>query len=535
MASYISRSMQNVKSAESLEDMAVKYTNMLNSVANMIVNDGPIYDVWITFQMGKTKPITFNSATTNPDENLIASLRFDKTGADVANKFTLVVQYDPFKSGQYPTDRIEALDDCLAKAMSYDFEIGNTKGNLRALRGTIQYGYNSTSDTNLVSPKYTFILTNIESEVKTDSGITTYTIEGTSEISVDCDNTASFGKIEQWKLLDVIEWTLYYWYGDVNHKPSHTGDGEPTDNPYKYRIDIPEDVYQSAINTIIDVEATNGVTPWQYCRSLLDQYPLTDAERESHLYDNREGLSTNQIPSYSMFITDEDGIQTIHVAHVKPVVAKDYEDSIKTVESGNLKIDYTFTWGKQQNKNIVVGWKPEVNLKTYLIRKAYYLRVKNDLETLESDGNTEALEQYKKNLSGYNDDLREVYDAQLQLVGIPATPPVNAEVKIIPRVLESESRQAGIYRIINCSDDISTGGVYTTTLKLLRVRGFQDATLDVAEYNAYLKSLQDASTPTSSGYSSANGGGGAFGSGGGGGGRRRRPEALDKEMNYEYT
>lgn len=530
MASYITRSMKNVASTTDLQTMATRYTNMLNSVANMIVNDGPIYNVWITFQIGKSSPITFNSATTNPKENLIASLHFDKTGADVANSFQLVVQYDPFGNGQNPTDKIEALDECIARAMSYDFDkYGTVEGNLKAMRGTLQYGYNSTSDTNLVSPKYTFIITDIQSEIKTDSGITTYTFEGTSELSVDCDNTASFGEIKQWKLLDVIEWTLYYWYGDANNKPSHTGDGKPTDNPYKYRIDIPDDVYNAAQETIIDVGATNGVTPWQYCQALLQQYPLTDDERNSGEYDNLEELSYNQRPRYSMFITDEDSVQTIHISHIKPVVAKTYEDTIKKAEKGALQIDYTFTWGKQSNRNIVVGWKPEVNLKLYLIRKALYLRRQEYLQKLEADGDAEAVEQYKEDMQGFNDDLNEVFDAQLQIVGIPATPPVNAEVKIIPRVLESESRQAGIYRIIKCSDDIATTGVYTTTLTLLRVRGFQDEALDVKSAAEQKKAVSDASTPSSSSnYSSGGGGGGAFGSGGGEGGRRWRPEALDR-------
>lgn len=477
MANY-TRNMQNVQSTTDLQTMATKYTNMLNAVANMVATDGPIYNVWITFQIGKSNPITFNSASTNPKENLIASLHFDKTGADIANSFELDVQYDPFGNGQNPTDKIEALDDCVARAMSYDFDAyGNTKGNLKAMRGTIQYGYNTTTDTNLVSPKYTFIITDIQSDVKVDSGITTYTFKGTSELSSDCDNSTSFGQINNWRMLDIVEWTLYYWYGDADHKPSHTGDAKPTDNPYKYRIDIPDDVYEAAKETVISVDATSGVTPWQYCSTILDNNPLTDEERKSGEYDNLAELSYNQKPRYSMFITDEDGVQTIHVSHIKPVMAKTYEDTLKKAEKSTLQIDYTFTWGKKLKQNIVIGWKPEVNLKVYLIRKALYLRRQAYLAQLEESGDTEALEKAKQDMAGFNDDLNEIYDATLEIVGIPATPPINSEVRIIPRVLESESRQAGFYRIVKCSDDISTAGVYVTTLSLIRVRGLNDATV----------------------------------------------------------
>lgn len=518
MANYISRNMQNVSSTINLQTMAKNYTNMLNSVANMIVNDGPIYDVWITFQIGTSKPITFNSSSTNPKENLIASLHVDKTGADIANGFQLVVQYDPFIYGQNSTDKLEILDECIARAMSYDFdEYGEKKGNLNALRGTIQYGYNSTSDTNLVSPKYKFIISDIQSEVKTDSGITTYTFKGTSELSTDCDNVASFTEIKQWKMLDVIEWTLYYWYGDPDHKPSHTGDAPPSDNAYKYRIDIPDDVYDAAKETIIDVPATSGITPWQYCMNILQKYNLTDDERKSGEYDNSEELSYNQIPRYSMFLTDEDGIQTIHISHIKPVSATTYEGTLKKSEKGSLQIDYTFTWGKQLNKNIVVGWKPEVILKSYLIRKALYLRKQEHLKKLEEEGRLEELKKAKQDMAGFNVDLLEVYDAQLQLVGIPATPPVNAEVRVIPRILETESRQAGVYRITKCSDDINTAGIYTTTLTLIRVRGLKDETIDLNN-TSQLTEVREQSTPTAStsdNMSSGDGSGGGFSSGGG--------------------
>ena len=70
----------------------------------------------------------------------------------------------------------------------------------------------------------------------------------------------------------------------------------------------------------------------------------------------------------------------------------------------------------------------------------------------------------------YSEDVVEMYNAELELIGIPADPPMAAEVEIIPRVCENISRTAGIYAITGASDSISNTGTFTSTLKLFRLR-----------------------------------------------------------------
>lgn len=64
--------------------------------------------------------------------------------------------------------------------------------------------------------------------------------------------------------------------------------------------------------------------------------------------------------------------------------------------------------------------------------------------------------------------MNELYDAEITLVGIPADAPIEAHIKIIPRILESVSRTAGVYIVKGSEDHITNGGVYTTKLKLFR-------------------------------------------------------------------
>lgn len=454
-----------------------RYEKMLNNVANMLDANGPIYSTWIYFQIGlnENNHIVFDSSSTDKQQNLIASLSIEKTCSGIANTFTLVVQYDPFNFGQdtNKNDNVEKLDEFIAKAMAEDFD-----NNTTACRGKIQYGYNSTSttsDADLVSPLYTFFLTNATSNVDFDSGITTYTFTGTSVLSADCDFVTEFDKVENKNLLETVGKILYRYYGDPDNPPSISGIETitPESSDIKYRIDINNNDITKAVNISVD-KSSNIQSPWMYCKSLLDANPLTQEEKDSEEFKNLAEISLNKRPRYVMYITDIDEKQTIHISHIAP--SSKVENGKETaVETGDMKVNYVFSWGMKnenlQNKNIVTGWRPEVNLQTYLIRKANHARYNKIKELCEANPDNETYKKTYENLAtSFSEDVLEMYNAELELIGIPADPPMSAEIEIIPRILEQFSRTEGIYVITGASDEISNTGVFKSTLKLFRVR-----------------------------------------------------------------
>ena len=462
-----------------------KYENMLNSVTEMINNDGFTYSVWIYFQIGtKDNALVFNSASTDKKQNLIASLNIEKNGSGIANKFTLVIQYDPFNYGQETTDQIDKLETFIANAMAEDFDDTST-----SCRGKIQYGYNSTSDNNLVSPLYEFFLTNASTDVKFDSGIVTYTFEGVSTLAADCDYTATFPAIKDRKLLEVVGETLYKYYGDPENKPSFiTLDNniEVTNNDYKYLIDIPDDLMSDSPIIEYQEVTSDTMSPIVYCKTLLDYEPRTLSEKESGLYDDLDELSINQRPRWVISITDEADAKCIHIAHLKPKSTKNEkgEEIIEPDTKYDIKLDYVFTWGSRDNngdviKSLVVGWRPEVNLYTYLIRKSLtkrLVRLKelSDNSSISEETRKEYKTKYLELATSMEDTFREMYNAEIELVGIPADPPLTAQIAVLPRILETESRTGGIYAITNATDNISTNGVYTSSLKLFRLRNIDN-------------------------------------------------------------
>ena len=471
MAKY-NRAPRSVDTTTKQEDLLKRYENMLNSVAVMFDEDGPIYSTWIYFQIGLNdkNSVVFNSSSVNKKQNLIAQLHIDKTCSGVTNSFKLVVQYDPFNYGQNTTDEIDILETFIADAMAENFEDDDL------LKGKIQYGYNSTSSNNLVSPLYTFFLTGASSDVRYDSGITTYTFTGVSILASDCDFTASFPAIENKKLMEVVVQTLYKWYGDPKYPPAHVEGVIPEDNNINYRIDIPEYLFDDSITIDYNEVTSNTMSPFMYCKQLLDDNPLTETEKNSEEYseENLAKLSINKRPRYSMYITDVDGAPTIHVSHFAPSSIK-VDGTETAVESAYLQLKYTFSWGKKNrlsNRNIVIGWNPEVDLRLYLIQKAQSNRL-NKLYDLyvNNPNNPEYKAKYEKYASDIQSDVIEMYNAELKIIGIPADPPLGAEVRIIPQILERESRTSGIYMIVSASDNIDTNGTFVSTLNLFRQRG----------------------------------------------------------------
>lgn len=444
------RNFINNTTNDSTDELATRYTSMLNKVANMIENQGPIYSTWIRFQLGDQDAITFNTASTDKKENLIASLRMEKNGTGKANSFTLVVKYDPFNYGQNSDDKIEALDDLLANAMAYSVDEDGTLDSSK-LQGTIQYGYNYTGDNNIVSPKYSMMLTNASSSVDWSSGITSYTFEGCSFISLDAEFTANFDEItedDNRGLLSVVCKTLYYYYGDPDNPPSQITDTSTYGGNYKYKIEIADSLFADEVTVTAD--ASSGISPWTYCKNLLEG-KMSKTDTESGAYDD---VVTTLRPRYSLFISD--ATQTIYVTYVSP-----------KSEDANIYIDYDFTWSYQTKRNLVHEWNPEVDLRIYFLYKAKKARLQEKLNSTDEDVVSAA----QADLDTINSSEYERYNATITLMGIPSDPPIDACIRVKPRVLESVSRTAGVYMITGSTDTISTKGIYESELNLFRMKG----------------------------------------------------------------
>ena len=444
--------------------IATRFDNMVSSLNEVFATTSakrgnPIYSVWIKFQIGAQKPLLFDTTSQQYNRNLIANLHISKGQNGFANDFTLEIYYDAFKSGQ-ETDKstAEVLDDWIAEAQSYDF---NENLDNDFLTGFIQYGYNNLDDVDrqLCTPIYKFFISNATSETSYSSGITHYTFEGVASLSSDVNFTTSIPK-QEGKILDVVERVLKQYYEN-------------------YELDIDEkDKENQRKDNILPVEATVA-NPWKYCESLLAEYPLNQTEIDSGNYTEEKLLKMRdgQKPTYVMWITEiEDNRKIIHIKHVSSLANS----------PTNINLSYEFTWSNNKN-NIITGWKPQPSLYLYIIQYGKIRRAQKELQKIE---NTEAVAndptfigpklylpayQDKKQtwqdiIANANDELiKEYYDATLECVGIPTDAPIGGIIKVKPVIFQSQSRTSGRYYITGAEDDISTNGLFTTTLKLFRI------------------------------------------------------------------
>ena len=201
-------------------------------------------------------------------------------------------------------------------------------------------------------------------------------------------------------------------------------------------------------------------------------------------------ITQDQKPRYTMFITDEAGAQTIHIGYVSP-----------KEQGKNVKINYDFTWGMKSQRNLVVKWNPETDLRLYLLQQA--VKKRNDALLKEDIAKSDSFMDLMNKSYLENADVYEMYDATLTLVGIPADIPLCAEITIMPRILESVSRTAGIYMVQGGTDRIVTNGAFTSDLKLLRIRGLSDPPISRTKVQTKTTG-KDTSSVTSATKSTAN-------------------------------
>lgn len=544
MANIISRNFNNNPTTDiSTTALISKFETMLKNIDSMINKDS-IYSVWIRFQLGtdnNSDKVTFNTASTNGKENLIASLEFKKSGAGVANSFKLTVQYDPFNFGQNPSDEVEALDNILAKALSFDF----SETNNQSLKGYLQYGYNVASDTNLVSPKYQCIITQIESSTKTNSGITKYIFEGTSEVAIDSEYTPVFeASKEDENVVQRVGQILYYYYGDSSNPPSFISNTETAEGSPGYNIDVPDELINDSVSD--KLPAKNDMTPITYCSTIL-QGRLSKSDYDKYNSDNI--IKDSEKPRYVIYITDSDKNKTIHLTYVNPKEG-----------TGLDRVNYHFTWSNDKN-NLVTAWEPNVDLRLYLLQKATLSRSASQLNELKAeaqkliqearaslnsgdfqskyDAAYQAIKAFSEHISQVNVQAKEYPDAVMTLVGIPSDIPIGVELMITPRILQSVSRTAGYYMTKSATDYINTNGIFETKIDVIRLRGFSDS-----DYQSQSMSMMDElesikqTQQSSVGSTAVSAGVGAASSsyGGGGGGRNgwKIIKKLLRSYLYEY-
>lgn len=483
---------RNIQSTIRQEDMVTNFENMLKKVSNMIGNNGAAYSVWIKFVIGKNEStqIVLNSSSQNKEENTVMSLNYKKSGAGIANSFTLKVAVDLCDFGQKTRGRVEQFDELIYQAMnatSYENAIDR-------FYCQFQYGYNVYGDTQIVSPLYTGLITGIKPSINYANGISTYTITGTSYI-LGTSNTYDFDAIGDptkpksgWNAADLVLWNMWKYHGNpetinqvydsgyIKRKGSTGTDADDRHDDVKngissmFNIDISENIWHDISNVQMEKETTTAI---EYCRHVLQNArnktePSYDEATNSYKLDEDDF-----IPYYTLYFTDSgnSGVPTAHVAYVG-------SNSQATEGAGVRTVNFEFSWFDRKN-NIVLDWNPEVNLMSYLTVRAKLESEKDKLDKNRKQQLADALDEetilridkeYEESLLEIQNTNIEYHTATLTLVGIPSDIPLNIMLNVKPKIFESISRTQGLYYLTSSEDTINTNGLFTTKLTAIKYK-----------------------------------------------------------------
>lgn len=527
------RDFKSIKQTLDQDTIRTRFDNMLTNVNNMLARDN-IYSTWIRLDIGKSEKnrISFNSSSNDTNKNLILGLDFEKVISGAANKFTIKIAFDLFHYGQNTKGNVEALDELIYKALNIsNYEKANDQFYCK-----FQYGYNVTGDTQLVSPIYEGMITDIKPSVDYMNGKTYYTIEGTSFV-LNASVPYTYPAVKDENGLEVVARILWHHYGHPDTKSALSGISgieEPQDPDVtgannnniptvaRFMIDVPENLRKNASK--VTMSTMNDMTPIDYIKEVLSKTfntadPSYKNDEQGERYDLADGLFK---PYYTYYLTDSggNGVPTIHITYIAS------QESAISDSNGLRKINFNFEWFNRSN-NIVVGWNPETNIKQYFLIRSRIDSISNKinmnkqeievnrktLEELERESdrwnnyqgtgnwiidtinkgvwglmagiNKGQRENLESSIASLNANIKELqdslsaysqgyefYKATITLVGIPSDIPVSCILSIKPKIFESISRTQGNYMVLGATDKINTNGLFTTTINLLRLSDY---------------------------------------------------------------
>lgn len=394
---------------------------------------GSLYTPFIEFIVGGIKFATYESN----DYFMQMSCTFSGTGLDVANQYSIQLAYMP-KPNQDPN----FIDEALA---------GVTADNKPV---TIRFGYNGIPGYNLLSSTYKCLITGYT--VTIQNNYFYYTINCVSQGTMYREQRFNFPRVPN---IDPINWIYQCWTGNIKGLESLSD---------QYDLKIDQDAYghvekmdigynkDSEGNVTNNDSALNDVTVFEFLDTVL--YNIKDTDNDNAVY------------WYELVDTKEKQTVVIH------------RTVIESEKDLSGLATFTFDWGgnHQDNStnNLILSfeteYKGEVNIAMTedIFSKKY--AIDSEGRKLTAMGYFEYLvpdyvrQDYYRDAKFWSRSTLWAYNAQMELLGIPADIPIGAYIEVNPLIYGRKHHTAGIYIITGARCDISANG-FRTNLSLTKV------------------------------------------------------------------
>lgn len=399
-----------------------------SSIANVTrFLSGSKYAPYIEFSVGDFR------VSTQKNNNYFMQLNIQYTGAGTANTVGLELVYVP-KPGDDPNFIDKVLDGAVAyKKPCY-----------------IRYGYSGSPL--LLSPLYEFIITDYKVSLR--DNMIYYSITVISSIARFKEYRTDFpiGRDKMRENTDV-DGNIYYYSENVAVEVRRTFDEFFKDEGYETILD--DGVYSNA--NWINLKPVDNVTVFQYVDTLLDQIEDKETDEAVYWYSFED-------------VANEKKIYIHRTINKEEIMVKDHLQSL-----------FTFNWGgnpQEVDKNALVysfenSFTGAVNVATIdnLYQDRYVINSAGESIKIGGLEHVEVGDYAKNDITASNRRWWKasswVYDAQIEIAGIPADIPIGVLITVRPLIYGKEHHTAGVYLITGASSNITSNG-FTTNLKLVK-------------------------------------------------------------------
>lgn len=474
---------QSAQSSRSAIKLRMKEASKtLEAVSNMYSTD-PIYSTYLRFSMND---LVLETTSKDINKNLIMSFSNNKNGSGFANSFSLRIAYAPGIGENFDINKI---DNAIVRGTKHGFEYSSRYCQ-------IQYGYADTLDKSLRTVTYNGLVMDYDSEIQ--DGMLVYNITGYSSIvmwneskdaiAIDTDIADADGKVKPTAAFrNIVEKYL-------SEAPSSSH------KPYEIKFDDNVEGSDAAVELPASLDKNVG--------KALDDI-LKKAVLQSD-YDELEANPDKELENptmYTWFISDQSS-------------SDEYDGTIwvvmydkKQLKELNADANLVFNWmspgAKDELNHIVMQFRPEFKGSVLLAQAAKKLN--SNLEYTDEEGNTVAptdeglytgsyfadnegklqkcqntnssvaggdlnsvIINNESNNSRFIHELTYPYKASMVTTGIPCELPITGVIKIVPMIYGQPHFSNGNYMILGNTDEIDSGGRFTTSWDLMKI----DTTVD---------------------------------------------------------
>ena len=398
------------------------------------------------------------------DFQYITSLTHEKNGSGYANNFSLTVTVT-----NYNTESIKKFEDSF---LNIDNIVDK---NLCVL----QYGYIKTDkDDEVISPEYIGRLLDFKMSIR--DNFITYTFSGYSGLRAEQDILVQWypgPDIISKSKVDKVTYNGYIENLIIGGDPlvilsKFLQDLSGFSDTFKYNLVVlDQEIAEKDALSPISVSPCNGRTPIVYIRYLLSMFKFNEKQVRNSWVNRLQGITPTVSYTIEMVGKNEYTI-TLYLRKRRTPIAE-FSLNSRNPLTNDMLIDFNVDVDGAVVLAIDQSEKFKVKSSQVIQANGKVVEVDSIFNTLARSSRTSVNQNvFSSNIKSNKFDFAQTGEATL--IGIPSEIPISSTVKLNSYINNELHRISGDFFVEGVTDTISTGGLFTTKIRCLRLEDEND-------------------------------------------------------------